>query len=267
MANHRPPRACISRPVRRTTYAAVAVIAGLSGATEAQAAQKPPFSGTIYIDRDVITPSDPTAFTRVTYVGRGQRKMFDRRVDRIVTVRAFVFAAAFRDGSRVEIRVNPEFRQRDVAAVVAKKYGRVTGQLPKALRNSIQTLSIHRGNKDFGGAYRDVVIHTDRGAAFERDGVLEEALVHEGAHTSLDARHARATGWRAAQFLDPTFISTYARGNPGREDVAESMLAYLALRYRRARIDALVARKIVTAIAARMTYFDRQRFDLRPFAA
>src|SRR5687767_5113519 len=46
----------------------------LSG-TAAQAA--PPFSGTIFIDEDIITPSDPTSFQSVTYTGQGMRFMFD----------------------------------------------------------------------------------------------------------------------------------------------------------------------------------------------
>jgi len=251
---------------RRAICAAVAVIVVLSAGTAAQAAQKPPFAGTVFLDGDIIRASDPTTFIRVTYAGRGQRRMYDRRVDRIVTVKAFVFTGFFRDGPRVELRVNPEFRYRDIATHTAKKYARIMGQLPRVLRNNLDTVSIHGGRADFGGGSRDVVIHTGRGAEYERTGVVEETLAHEAAHTALDGRHARATGWRAAQFLDPTFISTYARSRPVREDIAESFLPYLAVRYRRTRIDPLVARKIVTAIPARMTYFNRQHFDLRPFA-
>ena len=40
---------------------------------------KPPFGGTIFVNRDIITPDDPTAFESLSKSGKGQRKMFDRR--------------------------------------------------------------------------------------------------------------------------------------------------------------------------------------------
>ena len=49
---------------------------------------------------------------------------------------------------------------------------------------------------------------------FTSKGILEETLVHEAAHTSLDRTHATAAGWLAAQTADGTFISTYARDHP-----------------------------------------------------
>ena len=64
----------------------------------------------------------------------------------------------------------------------------------------------------------------------------KETLVHEAAHTSLDSAHASAAGWLAAQSADPTFISTYARDFPAREDIAETFVLYLAVRYRSDRI-------------------------------
>jgi hypothetical protein len=43
--------------------------------------RQPPFGGTIFIDADIITPSDPTAFQTLSDAGRGSRVMFDRRVN------------------------------------------------------------------------------------------------------------------------------------------------------------------------------------------
>ena len=40
----------------------------------------PPYGGTVWIDPDIITPSDPTALVSVTDTGRGERTMFDQRV-------------------------------------------------------------------------------------------------------------------------------------------------------------------------------------------
>lgn len=93
---------------------------------------------------------------------------------------------------------------------------------------------------------------------YVRDGILEETLAHEAAHVSLDDDYADASGWRAAQRSDPTFISTYARDNPDREDVAESYVPYFAVSQRRGRIDEAVAAQIEAAIPARLKFFADQ---------
>ena len=50
----------------------------------------PPYSGTIFLDPDIITAADPTAFTGLTYTGRGNRLMYDRRVPGWITTNALV---------------------------------------------------------------------------------------------------------------------------------------------------------------------------------
>jgi hypothetical protein len=97
--------------------------------------------------------------------------------------------------------------------------------------------------------------------------VLEETLVHEGSHTSLDAAHANASNWVTAQGLDPTFISTYARDNPAREDIAESFLLWMAVRYRSEAISQQDYNAITQAIPNRLNYFDNMECDLYPFVS
>src|SRR4051794_2070743 len=75
----------------------------------------PPFSRTIFIDPDIITPTDATAFVGATYVGQGFRSMYDRRVNDFVYLNAFLIAAAFDDGATIEVEVNPEFGTSSVA--------------------------------------------------------------------------------------------------------------------------------------------------------
>lgn len=224
----------------------------------------PPFGGTIFIDPDVITASDPTAFEGLQYTGQARRVMFDRRVDAFLAVDAYLFAATFDDGLTVEIQVNPEFGSPDEARVQADAYALVIGRLPTALRRDVDTVWIHQGTYPFGGGNDNLLIHTGQAALYEAGGILEEALVHEAAHTSLDAVHATAPGWLAAQRADQTFISTYARDNPAREDIAESVLPWLAVRHRASRISAALTETITRAIPNRLTYFDNQRFDMHP---
>jgi len=224
----------------------------------------PPFSGTIFIDPDIITASDPTTFLNVVYAGQGLRTMFDRRVNGLITVNAYLFNASFADGLAAEIQVNPEFGSPAAALVEAQKYGEVIGRLPTALRIDVETVWIHKGTQPFGGGNNNLLIHTGQTALYEADGVLEETLVHEASHTSLDATHAAAPNWLAAQTADGTFISTYAQSEPTREDIAESFLPYLAVRYRSDRISQSVADTILQTIPNRIAYFDNQSFNLYP---
>ena len=88
--------------------------------------------------------------------------------------------------------------------------------------------------------------------------------MHEAAHTSLDADHASAPAWLAAQSADGTFISTYARDFPNREDIAESFLLYLAIRYRSGRISPSLETTILQTMPNRIAYFDNQSLDIHP---
>jgi hypothetical protein len=224
----------------------------------------PPFSGTIFIDPDIINESDPTTYQDLTDAGRGNRLMFDRRVNAFITLNAFLFKARYTDGRQIEIQVNPEFETQSAARIEAAKYAPVIGQLPACLREDVKTVWIHRGDQPFGGGNNNLLIHTGQAATYAASGILEETLVHEASHTSLDADHAESPGWLAAQAADPEYISTYARDNPTREDIAESFLPYLAVRYRANRISTALANSITAAIPNRLAYFDALDLDLNP---
>ncbi|MFT5124499.1 MAG: hypothetical protein ACI9TH_000555 [Kiritimatiellia bacterium] len=228
----------------------------------AQAA--PPFSGTIFLDPDIITESDSTTYQSIIDTGRGDRWMFDRRVNDWVFLNAFLFEAHFDDGLEIEIQVNPEFGSANAAMTEASKYAPIIGRLPTCLRRDVETVWIHQGVQPFGGGNNNLLIHTGQADQYATDGILEETLVHEASHTSLDADHAGASGWLAAQAADPEFISTYARDNPNREDIAESFLLYLALKYRPGRISQSLSNTISQTIPNRIAYFASQEFDFYP---
>lgn len=224
---------------------------------------EPPFSGTIFIDPDIITASDPTTFTGLSYAGQATRTMYDRRTAGFVMVNAFLFDASFDDGLTAEIQVNPEFGTVEAAEVVAEFYADAIGRLPTALRSDVETVWIHEGDQPFGGGNDNLLIHVGQGDDYIADGILEETLVHEAAHTSLNSVDTSA-GWLAAQAADPTFISTYARDFPTREDVAESFLPYLAARYRSDRISASLRGIILATIPNRIAVFDGLGLDMHP---
>ena len=216
------------------------------------------------MDPDIITASDPTTFQTLTASGRGIRTMFDRRVNAFVQFDAYLFDATFSDGLSAEFQVNPEFGSSETARLEAEKYAVVIGRIPKALRTSVLTVWIHKGVQPFGGGNNNLLIHVGQGDIYIADGILEETFVHEAAHTSLDAEHAASAGWLSAQVTDVNFISSYARDNPAREDVAESVLTWLAVRYRASRIDPAQIAKIQQAIPNRLAYFDALNLVVLP---
>lgn len=189
--------------------------------------------------------------------------MFDRRKNAFVRLEPRLFKVTFRDSRSIEMQVNSEFGKKRQGSKLATN-AREIGRLPRVLRTDVKTVWIHKGVQPFGGGNNNLLIHTGQSAAYERDGILEETLVHEACHTSLDARHAASAGWLAAQTSDPDFISTYTRDNPTREDIAESFLPWLALRYRSGRIDPALAATIGTRIPARINYFDARGFVIAP---
>ncbi|MCY4511527.1 MAG: hypothetical protein OXG35_31870, partial [Acidobacteria bacterium] len=202
------------------------------------AAAAQPFQGTVFISPNVLTAEDPSSLAGVEYTGRGQRRIFDYRVMDWITVDAYLFEARI-GGHPIEFQVNPEFESEDAARAQVDVYAPPLGRLPAVLLSRLQSVHVNAGTPGhpdgvrpwarprnvFGGNYvdRSITVHTGRGQEYLRDGFLEEVLFHEGAHVSLQ-NHEEEPGWLAAQAADPEFISDYARDNPDREDVAESIL-------------------------------------------
>jgi len=73
-----------------------------------------------------------------------------------------------------------------IADSYARRYANVIGRLPKALRRYVKTVWIHNGKQLFGGANNNLLIHVEQGEEYIMNGILEEILIHEACHTSLD---------------------------------------------------------------------------------
>lgn len=226
-----------------------------------------PYAGTIFIDPDIITDSDPSTLVSVSYSGQGNVTVYDRRPAAFITINAYLFDVLWDDGLTCTAMVNPEFGSVLAATAEAQLYAQAVGQLPTCLRTDVDALWIHAGVFSFGGGNNAILIHTGRGAEYIASGILAEALVHEGTHTSLDAANASAPGWVAAQQADPEFISTYAQDNPTTEDLAESYLCWLAVRHRADRISQQNVDLITQAIPNRLAYFDNLPCDLYPITS
>ncbi|MCB9184007.1 MAG: T9SS type A sorting domain-containing protein [Flavobacteriales bacterium] len=226
-----------------------------------------PYSGTIFIDPDIITDSDPGTLVSVTYTGQGMVTVYDRRPAAFINMNAYLFDVVWMDGLTCVAMVNPEFGSVAAAEAQAQIYAAAAGQIPTCLRTDVHALWIHDGVYSFGGGNNSILIHVGRGQEYINDGILPETLVHEASHTSLDATHAASAGWLAAQAADPNFISTYAAANPTTEDVAESYLCWLAVRHRASRISTTDYNTILATIPNRLAYFDEISCDLFPITS
>ncbi len=231
---------------------------------------KPPYDGTIWYFPEVINSNDPTTFKELIYIGKDNREMYDRRKGgRWINKDAFLFNAVFEERI-IEIQVNPEFKNVDDAFKQAFYYSEVIGRLPNFLLTNVKTVWIHKGNKDYGGGNKNLLIHTGRSKEYISKGILEEVFIHEAGHTSLDwdwGGLLSKTKWQKAKKKDKEHISDYAKKFPRREDVAESILTWIALRYRLDRISRENAEIILKNIPNRLKFFDEQNFDMYPLVS
>lgn len=219
----------------------------------------------------LVTDGDPT-----THIGpprsRGtvERNVWDRRADDFVDRTFHVFDTRYQDGTDVAIWVDVAF-DFDEAEAKAAEYAADIGRLPLLLRKRFTRLYLFDGT---AGA-------VSAGQGTEAGGVLvwsitwyddlfwppsvEEVLIHELTHLSLDFGSVEdgpgldeSEAWLAAQKADGMFISPYAESRPGSEDLAETMAAYIAVRFRRNRIGEENARAIEAAIPNRLAVLDAQ---------
>lgn len=227
----------------------------------------PPFSGTAYINANLITKTDPSTFESTTYQGQASRVVYDRRAESFITLsNAYVFKAKYKNGKVIEVIVNPEFGSSTEAKKYADKYAFYIGQFPVSINEKIAGIEVNRGNYALGGnsGTRAITIHTGRADEHEASGTIEETLFHEAVHTSFEDSHASAPGWLAAQKADNEFISTYARDFPTREDLSETVLLAIAASKFKSRLSTDQYNAITRAIPNRIKYLDGLNLNYAP---
>ena len=235
------------------------------------------FKHNMWTDGDIIIKKNPTSFQNLTLEEEGKRINFwDRRTETSGSwtksnFNAYIFKATNEKSHDVSIRVNSEFKSIKKAEKEALKYAIAYGQLPNFIKKNIRTITIHKGDKILGGGNNDILIHTGwSGLKGKNRKFLGEVMVHEGSHASLDwhwGGSINASKWRAAQKADKKFISKYAKDNPEREDVAETVLWWIAVRYKADKISKSNYNKILKAIPNRLKYLDEMNFDLYPLVS
>ena len=231
---------------------------------------QPPYGGTIFITGDIITSSDKSVYDSLVYKGTDKRLMYDRRNGgAFINNNPFLYDAYFSDGLVTEIQINSEFSV-DQSLLEAEKYSFLIGQLSKGLRKHVETMWIHKGIEAYGGGNNNILVHTGMSESYEKHytgNIIEETLIHEAAHTSVDAyvypdRLTNGEDWIKAVDKDNCYISDYARDYPYREDLAELMPLYIAVKFFPDRISEDDRNKILSCCINRILYLDSLSLDL-----
>ena len=210
----------------------------------------------------LIADSDPTAYADLTSVGEHRISVaFSAQSSRSV----YVYEARYADQQTISVMVDQGF-SRSRADELATFYARRLGQLParSALEEFVVLVCYENdGPRQLCGGYANreknriaTFFHHERGHT-NIPSRLGAFMLHEYAHVAYDGAAYASANWRAAVAADDRFITEYARDFPNREDVAESYVAWFAVRCRADRLlPPSEAAFIRSAIPARLAYFD-----------
>jgi len=226
---------------------------------------EPPFSGTVYLDPDIITPNDPSAFQELFYTGEGVRSAWHSEEAKVISFDAYLYNLMFDNGQIIEVAVNQAVGTEAKARARVTQASKPLGQVPVVLREHVELVAIHNGSgratANTGG---QISVYADRFDDLIQRGYFEELFIHEATHTSLDKFEYLNPAFREAQRKDNEFVSTYARDKPDREDIAESIVPYIAVRFRADRISAATDKRIRESMRHRIRYFDELDLDFYP---
>lgn len=245
-----PASSLVSSISRLRRYGFLSLIIIVPGLAAAQV--EPPFDATADTVFDIIRQDDPTQFVCLTYEGRETRQMWDKRLDGESDLNVYLFRAYFEQGPSIDIILNPEFTNPETARAEAMRYTRGLGQLPLVFRQGIKQFGIHKGNKSFHAGPGKIFMYQDKTSLRIKQKHLEESLMHEATHASLDRKHALSAPWLAAQASDKGFVTRYAARRPEGEDLAETALFAFGLLRHPGRIPPADSKAILARIPARI---------------
>ncbi|MCA0392521.1 MAG: hypothetical protein LCH70_00140 [Proteobacteria bacterium] len=251
--------------------AALAIGLGLCVASQRASAQVEQWAPGVAVNlsHGILGTDTGVAPSSVGYQGRKERKVYDRRVSKNITINAYVFKVTWPNGATAEGILNPEFGSSANARQALDQFLPAVGRLPFCLRSKVDELVIHKGDEAYGGGGNGLLLYAGRARYGEPE--YDEIVVHEAAH-NLGQQIQDSQAWKNAQSADKAqdgsgrqgYISVYARDNPSREDVSESFLAWLLLRKRNDRLSAGERAYIEGTIPNRLQYFDAMACNTHP---
>jgi len=247
----------------------------------------------------IINSNDPSTLQKIVYIGEEKRNMrepFRVREDKsrrfLFKATPYVFDAYYENGKIFEILIyfeKEKNKSKTKAESLANSYAFMIGQMPNVLLQRLDAAHIFadiKGVSNAGANDRTIDIHPAGESGYSKYGnTIEELFMHELVHASLDKpiygvykpinkkRHKNETieskklswrDWREAVKKDKKkYINDYAKTSI-HEDLAESFIAWVALRYKSKRLPNIKIQEIENNIPNRIIFFDKQNFDMYP---
>lgn len=234
----------------------ISLCAILSGLALSACADTAPFPNTVYFEPDVITADDPSAFRSVTYIGKIKEPDYSNNCDEEFAGDDFyLFEAGFTRGQTVAFYIDRKFASERAAQDITQIYAPILGQMPYLLRRGVDVVIVRAENENWCASTGQIEIEHGQYRSELADGALEESMMHETVHTTLDDVHADAIGWRKAQATDSVFVSEYAEELPDDEDLAETFTAYYGIL--QGRLTPEDEAVLLTTIPARLEYLQQ----------
>lgn len=224
------------------------------------------FGSAVYMSANLIEEKDISVYDTVEFVGWTIQEVYDRRIPDYVQADVVIYKVSWKDGSEMEIQILKEvFEDKSKDSVLIElviPFAYKIGQLPFFLLNGISRLVILKGEERWSASFGSIYMHLD----YEKinSGYVEEILIHEGGHAAIDAYFRESDEWKAAQEKDSLSLSKYGEQDLLNEDLTESIIFWLAVKYRSRRIFQRDSIKIRKSMPYRLAFLDSLNFDVYP---
>lgn len=194
------------------------------------------------------------------------------------TFRAFSFIAEYENDLKLELLVEHDKSVKDLekAEKIALFYSKMFGQIPHFLRMNTKKIYIHKDiGKDDGTWWvgnqnkkKEIIFHINpsRCTSKRMYSRCVVAMIHEITHIlDREKKLSYQPKWLETIKLDKNFYcSKYAKVSP-REDFAESVLCWIAVRHKSNMINKDEIIKINQFIPNRLKFFDDLNLNMHPW--
>jgi hypothetical protein len=212
--------------------------------------------------------STESSYIGFNFIGQQIKNMYDRRPPSgYYDTNAYTYQMGLGKNTKKVVNLyfnSNDFNKEDIGDII-KHHGTMLGRVPAFLLQNLHTIDFQGGRGWWGGGDNGMLlIHIDEEKSnYEStDAKIYDVLIHECTHVTMDHEHANSPGWIAARYQDCAEFSPYASKYPIREDFAETMGAYLAMRFRKEKLDSKYD-KLETLLSARFKYLDNLNLSMK----
>jgi len=182
------------------------------------------FESSAYMSYRLIEDKDVTVLDTIEFSGWSIIEVYDRRIPEYTNAELAIYRASWLGGDSMEVHVLKEFfDDKSIEEVLEESvypFVYKTGQLPHFLLEGIDRIVLFKGKERCSAALGSIYIHVGDHDDNVSDFV-EEMLLHEGGHASMDEKINELPQWKVAQQKDSLAISKYASENLDSEDITE----------------------------------------------